>query len=308
MKITRTIMLAFVAAICAVGCAELDESGSGIGIHPPDWSKVGSPNNHAMALAAAGLPNSVEDCSGCHGEEYGWPDEQCFACHARENSQGHSVVGYPPSGADFHGEAVIDAGGVTGCGNCHAWSVDGELDFTQGGWSKIGCNGCHAGGVSGHPGSNRWLNPSSPGFHGEAVKGEEAPDCNACHGADYRGGWAEVSCFTCHAGGPSGHPASSEWLNPSSPEFHGQAAAGPAITGCADCHGADYLGGWTGVSCNLCHPNSDIHPVGWVETTDTPGSHGYYLDMELMTTDDCRACHGEDFTGGWSGEDCSPCH
>lgn len=256
MKTTRTIVLAFLAAVMVAGCAELDESGSGIGIHPGDWSTPGSPNNHAAALADEGLPNSAEHCGSCHGADYGKPDDECFVCHASGADFGHPESGFVgSSGEDFHGQAVIDMAGTDGCAACHAWEASGDLDFDLGGWAQVACNACHEGGRSGHPGIG-------------------------------------------------------EWFNPSSPQFHGVAAAGAGIVDCAQCHGEDYLGGWAGVSCNTCHPSAaDIHPAGWIGASSTPDTHGYLiLASNGLSRDDCEACHGQDLEGGWSGQDCRPCH
>ena len=255
MKTTIAILVTFLGLLFVSGCAELDESG-GIGLHPPDWSKPGSSNNHAAALADAGLPNSVMDCGGCHGADYGKPDDDCFECHASGAEYGHPDSGFVgPSGENFHGQAVIDAAGTDGCASCHAWESSGSLDFDAGGWSQQPCN-------------------------------------------------------TCHAGGRSGHPASPDpWFNPTSPRFHGAAAAGAMIQDCAQCHGADYLGGWTEVSCNACHPPAGIHADGWVGGSATPGTHGNLIQADNgFGKEDCQACHGQDLEGGWTSQDCRPCH
>ena len=61
-----------------------------------------------------------------------------------------------------------------------------------------------------------------------------------------------MSCFTCHAGGPSGHPAYNIWVgSPDSPDFHGK----DNTERCQACHGEDYLGGDSEVSCFTCHSN-----------------------------------------------------
>jgi hypothetical protein len=71
--------------------------------------------------------------------------------------------------------------------------------------------------------------------------------CATCHGADYRGGWSEVSCYGCHDG-PGGHPIGWRGRNQ-----HGDYAETYGIHPCAACHGQDYRGDWTGVSCYQCH-------------------------------------------------------
>ena len=255
MRLDRVIVLIGCAAGLALGgCAELDDSG-GIGYHPNGWVTPGAEQSHKAVLADAGLPNSVQDCARCHGADYGIPDMECFACHASGRENGHPESGFVgPSGANFHGQVVIDAGGTDSCSHCHAWETPGQVDFDLGGWSQ-------------------------------------------------------QSCDQCHAGGRSGHPARTVWNIRGSGDFHGDAAAGGMITDCADCHGADYLGGWTGISCNYCHPaNVDIHPDGWIGSTSNAGTHGWLIDNGQIGVEDCLACHGEDYMGGWAGQGCLGCH
>ena len=202
----KTILRFAAVAICTIilltGCAETRDPGEGgLGFHPGDWATPGSDNNHAAALGQEGLPNSAQDCAGCHGADYGkGADTDCFACHVTGGESGHPESGFvPPSGAEFHGQKVIDEGGTDRCGSCHSWEFDGELDFDVGGWSQQACNVCHAGGRSGHPGANEWLAPTEPRFHGVAAAGLSIEGCADCHGVDYLGGWAMVSCNTCHS-------------------------------------------------------------------------------------------------------------
>jgi hypothetical protein len=270
----KTILTFAVVATCAVilltGCAEtLDPGEGGIGFHPADWATPGSANNHAAALGDKGLPNSAQDCEGCHGTEYGKPDPasdepatDCFACHLTGGESGHPESGFIlPSGAEFHGQKVIDEGGTDRCGHCHSWEFDGELDFDVGGWSQQACNVCHAGGRSGHPGAEVWFNPISPRFHGVAAAGADIAGCADCHGADYLGGWTELSCNTCHAAGAVPiHP--NTWIGGvATPGTHGYLltvqppATEPELTDetCRGCHGADLQGGWSGRDCRPCH-------------------------------------------------------
>ena len=103
--------------------------------------------------------------------------------------------------------------------------------------------------------------------------------CSECHGADFRGGISVVSCFssnfsglTCHANGPSNHPA-----NWPSPAIHGaaaKAAPDPAtmsgFSTCQICHGTDFSGGFIQtIVCSACHGGSAPHPVSWMTATGT---------------------------------------
>jgi hypothetical protein len=252
------ISIALALALGLGGCAETEDgSGGGIGFHPRDWAQPGSPDNHAVALADQGLPNSVEEaCSGCHGADYGKPDDDCFACHRTGGSSGHPEGGFTLPADGFHGDMVVAERGTDRCGNCHAWEIAQHLDFDLGGWSQQPCDTCHAGGRSGHPGLSVWFDPASTGFHGAAFKED------------------------------LGH--------------------------CGDCHGVDYGGSWTGVGCDEgCHDPTqvDFHPNGWVGSRTTPGTHGYViLNDSSVLIQNCRGCHGADLQGGWSQQDCQPCH
>lgn len=84
------------------------------------------------------------------------------------------------------------------------------------------------------------LNPADAAFHGKALRASkyDMNACAKCHGADFTGGAAGVSCKECHtaAGGPLGGP-----------------------TGCTTCHGAPPANGAhvahaaKGLDCSECH-------------------------------------------------------
>ena len=264
-KILTYTVVAIGTVVLLAGCAETRDPGDGgIGFHPADWATPGSDSNHAAALGNDGLPNSSQDCAGCHGADYGkGAGMDCFECHATgAEEHGHPASGFiPPSGADFHGQKVIDEGGTDRCGSCHSWEFAGALDFDVGGWSQQACNVCHAGGRSGHPGANVWFNPTSPQFHGVAAGGADIAGCADCHGADYLGDWTGLSCDTCHAPGAVAiHP--NTWIGGvATPGTHGYLltvqppATEPELTDetCMGCHGADLQGGWSGRDCTPCH-------------------------------------------------------
>ena len=174
-----------------------------------------------------------------------------FGCAERRSPTDAEIKTHPrawthPQSEDFHGLKVRQDA-LSFCESCHG--VD-----ARGGTSGVSCySECHAGGPGGHPARGVWLDPQVPEFHGHEVAETGPMPCQDCHGEDYRGGWAEVSCYLCH-NGPSGHPAG--WLNPNSPQFHGtvvQTVPGAWQT-CSNCHGADLGGGTSGLACSVCHP------------------------------------------------------
>jgi len=215
-------------------CAEPQSPGDNpIRVHPASWMNPQSADFHGTRVAM----DTPEACKSCHGDDYMGdpPAPSCYECH--DGPSGHpSDWPFPPS--PFHGDQVA-AGGSEQCQTCHG------ADY-MGGWAEVSCFDCHDG-PSGHP--SGWAFPPSP-FHGDYVRANDALECRSCHGVDWRGGWSEVSCYTCH-NGPSGHPEN--WALPSAPLFHGSVVVADGPEPCQDCHGADYLGGWTGVSCYDCH-------------------------------------------------------
>jgi hypothetical protein len=111
--------------------------------------------------------------------------------------------------------------------------------------------------------------------HGAAFLSDTG-QCETCHGSDLRGGISAVSCFSasfngmsCHASGPSGHPAG--W---NSPDQHGASAkAAPdaslmhGFQTCEQCHGADFTGGIVNTSCFTCHGIFAPHAFPWQSTS-----------------------------------------
>jgi len=81
---------------------------------------------------------------------------------------------------------------------------------------------------------------------------------------------------------------------------------------CAECHGADYFGGVSGVACTQCHlGNQDsIHPNQWGNYAYA--LHGNYAKLNGTTSCATEACHGANLTGttepGRSGPSCTECH
>ena len=194
----------------------------------------------------------------------------------------------------FHGQKIVLAGLIS-CPGCHG------SDY-RGGTSEVSCYKCHNG-PGGHP--RGWFDSSSDNYHGLKVAAEGPSVCVPCHGEDYKGVANKgFSCYKCH-NGPSGHP-STGWLEKTSPNYHGLKVAqtGPSV--CAACHGEDYQGGTSGVSCYTCHNGPSGHPsTGWFDSS-SDNYHG--LKVAQTGPSICAACHGEDYQGGTNGVSCYTCH
>jgi hypothetical protein len=165
-----------------------------------------------------------------------------LGCAEREpvsDIEAHPAAWMAKGDVDFHGQIVEDDG-IGFCGGCHGEDL-------QGFGGAPSCYSCHDG-AGGHP--SGWGDRPEPGHVGEvALQGNGG--CTSCHGGDFTGGWSEISCYDCHAGGPSGHPDG--WMDERSSSFHGIDATLNSSLRCTDCHGRDLLGGTSGVACAQCH-------------------------------------------------------
>lgn len=134
--------------------------------------------------------------------------------------------------------------------------------------------------------------------------------CADCHGSDYLGGIAKISCTKCHIGSAElRHPVN--WGNLAY-ALHGDYVKLNGNTACANfhCHGLnlDGLGG-AGPSCTKCHLGgiNSFHPVAW-------GNNNIRLHKDYVESNgdsSCRntACHGANLQGvNLSGPACSLCH
>lgn len=196
----------------------------------------------------------------------------------------------------FHGRVMKKAGYPNDeCVKCHGG------DF-GGGTSGVSCYDCHAL----YPHDPEWMTPGSDSSHAAYLKRIDynTSSCETCHGADLGGGSSGVSCNSCHALYP--HP--SGWMNPSDQAFHGVYLKGQNYdaSSCTPCHGSDFKGGSSGVSCYGCHP-SYPHLDTWTNVTSGQ-SHGHYLKAKNWVDTECQPCHGETYTGGTSGIACFACH
>lgn len=159
------------------------------------------------------------------------------------------------TGQFLHGEEVVknQGGSTTFCQRCHGEDLQGKGD------AKLSCFQCHSDPAKGviHPAG--WADLGTGQFlHAASVRqnGGSTATCQGCHGANYDGGIAQVSCLQCHSDPAQGqiHPA--DWLNPTAKEnFHGEALRlrNFDMSGCQSCHGADYAGGVVETSCLTCH-------------------------------------------------------
>lgn len=107
----------------------------------------------------------------------------------------------------------------------------------------------------------------------------------------------------------STHPEG--WSMESSADFHGAVLASQSMSlqSCQSCHGENYMGGTSNVSCysSGCHTNYP-HPAGF-ENPATLNSHDEYLVETNWDLIQCQSCHGANYDGmGVSEKSCLSCH
>lgn len=114
-------------------------------------------------------------------------------------------------------------------------------------------------------------------------------------------------------GEPSVHPDG--WADPDSPNSHALKVASSGIESCKACHGMEYLGGTSGVSCAECHSGgASGHPERFsFLNPDSSEYHGRIFWENGWDFSRCQSCHGDDLdeengTGGIVGLSCSGCH
>jgi cytochrome c553 len=120
--------------------------------------------------------------------------------------------------------------------------------------------------------------------------------CEACHGSvtnrAQAGGISKVSCFSCHVDGVSHTAGFANWAR------HGRNAAqkepSPALINmagfesCQKCHGTDYKGRSTAVSCMACHTRAPHPNRPWTAYNANVVSHHMTADGNARA---CAQCH-----------------
>ena len=138
----------------------------------------------------------------------------------------------------------------------------------------------------GHPGN--WTSD-----HGQAAL-DEGNTCPECHGTDLGGGASQLSCFTtqhegvgCHEDS-AGQRHTTGWALESE---HGQAAkerpgVSSGMGSCQACHGDDYSGGSSEISCTSCHDVPAPHPPApWL------GTRNSHDTVDEQNSPVCFECH-----------------
>jgi predicted CxxxxCH...CXXCH cytochrome family protein len=108
---------------------------------------------------------------------------------------------------------------------------------------------------------------------------------------------------------PDAHPAA--WLDESSVDFHGSVVQSRGTGSCAICHGADFRGGESGISCVDCHLQSGQACISCHGGTDnTSGAPPLGLRGEQGDTTLAVGAHSVHLVGAGmtDGVECESCH
>ncbi|GEM_PF-2744698 len=138
-----------------------------------------------------------------------------------------------------------------------------------------------------------------PTLHGAGFSLYGLDACLSCHQADVTPSTGPLACKACH----TLFPHSDQWLDPN---HHGRYVIAHGTNSCAtQCHGTDFQGGLSRVSCNssTCHT---VYPHRAI--ANWAGSAHGLMAVDLSNRNGCKHCHGEDLLGGVSGISCKGCH
>lgn len=241
------------------------------------------------------------------------------------DASGSSVPGWvTPTGGSHANSATrnyIANGGSSSCTECHGSDLTGGI-------SRVSCfgnpAGCHHGPIAG------WV-AVSPAVQNHGVSAKKAPgnsgfaSCQICHGSDFSGGGADVSCFTCH--GVSAPHAPKPWRASAGSLYDHVTTDNANAPVCYTCHA--YAGtanprnphappspaaAGTAPGCfngTMCH-NRAGHPSGWAAPAPAAQPHGVTAKKDGTVAGQgfpsCQICHGANFAGGSVNVSCFTCH
>ena len=248
----------------------------------------------------------------------------------------------PRTGKHPAGWAVADTGGAhpaafftgpSACYECHGKDLSGGI-------SKVSCFSasrsgisCHVGGPSGHP-----VGWAAPDAHGAAAKAHlEGQNglvrCQLCHGADFSGGIAKISCLNttgCHGAGIMAAHSPKPWLSRIGGRTHSSSDPSNAAA-CAVCHtsGANSsrtptttAPAGTALGCynnTLCHGVEGHAFADWTDANfhgaaakaAEGGTTFNGLNNPVSSFGNCAQCHGASYDGGTAQQSClntAGCH
>ncbi len=312
--------LILVAFVNLFGCSKANDNNSILdasGKHPANWIV-----NHREAFRT--LAGAIDDpgvatkskCTECHGSDLkgGITKVSCFSQAFNAMTCHFHPTGY--RNADSHGADAKAFGaslGMRTCQGCHGSQYVGGL------LSRVSCSStvssadpsfaCHG---IGAPHAGNWATSTTRQHSSSDPNNAEA--CAQCHsGGSFlthlpapppQPSGTAPSCFNntlCHAGL---HPDG--WIDPAQ---HGvtaksQPGSDKGFSSCQVCHGADFTGGASKVSCfsvsrtnGTCHVrngasvNAPHSPVPWRAASPSPTHTSTVDDAQGLNSKVCAQCH-----------------
>lgn len=275
--------------ISKVSCFSADRNGTschaqGPAGHPAGWSDPASHGAHAKATASG--VNGMAFCANCHGTDYrgaGASRKDCLRCHT---TAPHPAK--PWFGATYTHKNT-DSSNAPACAACHA----NRANLSQAGAATlpatavIGSSGCFNNtmchGQLGHP--DGWGASGHQAAAKTAAGATTGMDyCRNCHGADFNGGTAGVSCYKCHTTSPHSRP----WLASSGATIYLHSSTDPTnASACGSCHsgGAKLTTPTTPPANSGCFNSTLCHGAVVSHSFPNPGS------THKASTSGCNSCH-----------------
>jgi hypothetical protein len=281
----RNLFALLLLGLALWGCSTANDNApafdSATGKHPVGWIET-----HRVQYL-----KDANQCRSCHGIDLrgGISLVSCFSANiGAQTCHASGPAGHPPDWAlpNKHGIAAMGApalpmSGFTTCQNCHG------TDY-RGGTTPVGCFACHT--KAPHP-DGPW---NSTALTHTVTNQLNAPACAGCHLNNARlttpvpiPPGTNPGCFNntlCH--GASGHPVG--WASPAQHGAAAKATPGPGtgFSTCQSCHGADFRGSGTAVSCFGCHSTAPHAPAPW-----RPPSAYTHTNTDSQNAAVCGLCH-----------------
>ena len=226
------------------------------------------------------------------------------------DASGQNIAGWlvVPSGGthtNFATQEYIAGNGTFSCTQCHGADLSGGINGVSCFGNPAGCH---------HDPVANWATPAVHGADAKKAPGSSGfASCRICHGNNFSGGGAKVSCFTCH-GVSAPHPPKPWLISGGTTNTHTTTDSTNAPV-CALCHSsgspnnpanhpATPAAAGTPPGCfngTMCH-NEAAHAVPF-NATD------HYSVTNTTFTANCGSCHAVTGTSSVSGAPlCTTCH
>ena len=282
--------------------------------HPAGWAATApaaQPHGDAAKKDNTVSGQGFAYCKTCHGNNFEGTaiGPTCLSnalCHGAGVASPHAPK--PWRGSPYTHTTTAEAGNAPVCYQCHAYTGTANPNNPHvpptpaAAGTAPGCfNGTMCHNQAGHPAGWAVSSPA-PQPHGvtakkdNTVSGQGFAYCQTCHGANFAGGSANVSCFLCH--GPPHAPA--PWRG--APYTHTDTDPSNAPV-CALCHRTSQ--GTPGCfNSTLCHGT----PTGVAHAVPFNTAAHFSVDNTTFTAS-CASCHAVTGTSPVSGAPlCTTCH